>query len=65
MLKIEDTGTYAEFCEAFKSFDREGMGYITAGEMNYMLTTMGKLFVLHFVQVSSKTLSWWASKMSM
>lgn len=42
MIKIEDTGTYAEFCEAFKSFDREGMGYITAAEMNYMLSAMGE-----------------------
>ena len=41
MLKVDDTGSYAEFCEAFKSFDREGQGYITAGEMNYMLTAMG------------------------
>jgi len=41
LLKVEDIGTFAEFCEAFKSFDREGMGYITAGEMNYMLTAMG------------------------
>lgn len=41
-LKVEDTGTYTEFCEAFKSFDREGMGYITAAEMNYMLTAMGE-----------------------
>ena len=42
ILKIDDTGSYAEFCEAFKSFDREGQGYITAGEMMHMLTAMGK-----------------------
>jgi len=42
ILKIEDIGTYAEFCEAFKSFDREGQGYVTAAECNYMLTAMGE-----------------------
>lgn len=42
ILKVDDTGSYAEFCEAFKSFDREGQGYITAGEMTYMLSSMGE-----------------------
>ncbi|WAR27223.1 MLE-like protein [Mya arenaria] len=40
ILKVDDIGTFREFSEAFKSFDREGMGFITAGEMNYMLTSM-------------------------
>ena len=56
ILKIEDTGTYAEFCEAFKSFDREGMGFITAGEMNYMLSAMG-MFFLHLRLQGYKTTS--------
>ncbi|XP_052785048.1 myosin, essential light chain, adductor muscle-like isoform X1 [Mya arenaria] len=42
ILKVDDIGTFREFSEAFKSFDREGMGFITAGEMNYMLTSMGE-----------------------
>lgn len=42
VLQVDDTGTYAEFCEAFKSFDREGQGFITAGEVTYMLTAMGE-----------------------
>lgn len=41
LLEVKDTGTFTEFCDAFKSFDREGMGYITAGEMSHMLTSIG------------------------
>lgn len=40
--------------EAFKSFDREGMGFISLGEMRHMLTVMGifefyNLFEFHIV----------------
>ncbi|XP_063425689.1 myosin, essential light chain, adductor muscle-like [Mytilus trossulus] len=39
--KEKDTGTIQDFMEAFKSFDREGMGFISLGEMRHMLTVMG------------------------
>ncbi|KAL3847144.1 hypothetical protein ACJMK2_018073 [Sinanodonta woodiana] len=42
VLKTTDMGTFAEFKEAFKSFDREGQGYISGGELRYMLTALGE-----------------------
>lgn len=41
IAKETDTGTLQDFMEAFKSFDREGMGYISLAEMRHMLTAMG------------------------
>ncbi|XP_069103590.1 myosin, essential light chain, adductor muscle-like [Argopecten irradians] len=41
IVKEKDTGTKAEFMEAFKSFDREGMGFISLGETRHMLTAIG------------------------
>jgi Ca2+-binding EF-hand superfamily protein len=43
IAKDKDTGTLQDFMEAFKSFDREGMGYISMAEMRHMLTAMGNL----------------------
>lgn len=37
-----DTGTFADFMEGFKTFDREGQGYISAAEVRHMLTCMGE-----------------------
>ena len=37
-----DDGTFAEYREGFKTFDREGHGFISLAELRYMLTTMGK-----------------------
>ena len=39
----KDTGTFADFMEGFKTFDREGQGYISAAEMRNVLTMMGKI----------------------
>ena len=39
--KETDTGTYADFVEGFKTFDREGQGYVSAAELRNMLTMMG------------------------
>ncbi|XP_046573130.1 myosin essential light chain, striated adductor muscle-like [Haliotis rubra] len=38
----KEKGTYRAYVEAFKSFDREGQGYISLAEMNNMLTAMGE-----------------------
>lgn len=35
-------GTSADYMEAFKTFDREGQGVITAGELRAVLTTYGE-----------------------
>jgi Ca2+-binding EF-hand superfamily protein len=37
-----DTGTFADFMEGFKTFDREGQGYISAAEVRHVLTCMGE-----------------------
>ena len=34
-------GTMAEFKEAFKTFDREGQGYINAAELRHVLKSLG------------------------
>ena len=40
----KDTGTFADFMEAFKTFDREGQGYISGAELRHLLSSLGKLF---------------------
>lgn len=37
-----DCGTFADFMEAFKTFDREGQGYIQAAELRHVLTMLGE-----------------------
>ncbi|KAL8609661.1 hypothetical protein ACOMHN_049741 [Nucella lapillus] len=41
MDQVPEWGTFREFQEAFKSFDREGRGYISAAECRNLLTAMG------------------------
>lgn len=39
---MEDTpGTMAEFKEAFKTFDREGQGFINGAELRHVLKSLG------------------------
>ncbi|ESO96150.1 hypothetical protein LOTGIDRAFT_231855 [Lottia gigantea] len=38
---IKDTGTFADFKEAFKTFDREGQGFISSAEMRQVLVSLG------------------------
>jgi len=38
-----ESGTFADFMEAFKTFDREGQGYVAGAEMRHALTSIGKL----------------------
>ena len=44
-----ESGTFADFMEAFKTFDREGQGFINAAEMPHVLTSLGimGLFLYH------------------
>ena len=40
--QIKDSGTFAEFMEAFKTFDREGQGFISAAEVRHVLSSLGE-----------------------
>ena len=37
-----EQGTYADYMEAFKTFDREGQGYISGAEMRQVLSSLGE-----------------------
>lgn len=37
-----DVGTFADFMEAFKTFDREGQGYIAMAELRHVLCSLGE-----------------------
>jgi len=37
-----ESGTFADFMEAFKTFDREGQGFINAAELRHVLTSLGR-----------------------
>ena len=41
--KDTDSGTFADFMEAFKTFDREGQGFISSAEMRHVLTSLGNM----------------------
>lgn len=40
--KDSDPGTFADFMEAFKTFDREGQGFISAAELRQVLVGLGE-----------------------
>ena len=40
-----DTGTFADFMEAFKTFDREGQGFVAAAETRHVLQSLGMYWV--------------------
>lgn len=42
VAKETDCGTFADFMEAFKTFDREGQGYISAAEFRHVLVNLGE-----------------------
>eukprot|EP00178_Gracilaria_changii_P008704 TRINITY_DN2615_c0_g2_i1.p1 TRINITY_DN2615_c0_g2~~TRINITY_DN2615_c0_g2_i1.p1 ORF type:complete len:156 (+),score=28.63 TRINITY_DN2615_c0_g2_i1:78-545(+) len=41
MLQSKEGGTFADFMECFKTFDREGQGFISAAELRHCLSGMG------------------------
>jgi len=46
VLAAKDAGTFADFMEAFKTFDREGQGYVSLAEVRHFLSAMGNLLIL-------------------
>lgn len=39
---MPDKGTFADFNEAFKTFDRESQGFISSAEVRHVLTALGE-----------------------
>ncbi|XP_033760069.1 myosin essential light chain, striated adductor muscle [Pecten maximus] len=37
-----EQGTFADYMEAFKTFDREGQGFISGAELRHVLTALGE-----------------------
>lgn len=42
IIKEKEDGTYADYMTAFRTFDREGQGVISAAEMRNILTSYGE-----------------------
>jgi len=42
VAKETDTGTFADFMEAFKTFDREGQGFISSAEFRHVIGNLGE-----------------------
>ena len=52
MSNESDTGTFADFMEAFKTYDREGQGFINAAELRHVLCSLGLFLDSTFVMSS-------------
>jgi myosin light chain 6 len=42
ILKEKEVGTFADFMEAFKTFDREGQGFISSAELRHVISNYGE-----------------------
>nr|ADR74184.1 myosin light chain protein [Dugesia japonica] len=42
IIQEKESGTFADYMEAFKTFDREGQGFIFLAEMRHVLTMYGE-----------------------
>jgi len=42
LINEKDKGTFADFMEAFKTFDREGQGFISGAELRHLLSALGE-----------------------
>jgi calmodulin len=46
--KMRDTDSEEEIKEAFKVFDKDGNGYISAAELRHVMTNLGEFWSMHF-----------------
>ena len=42
-MKEKEEGTFADFMEAFKTFDREGLGFVSAAESRSVIANYGEI----------------------
>ena len=42
IMKEKQEGTFADFMEAFKTFDREGLGFVSAAEVRHVISNYGE-----------------------
>ena len=47
--KMKDTDSEEEILEAFKVFDKDGNGFISAAELRHIMTNLGNLFIYVFL----------------
>ena len=52
LINEKDKGTFADFMETFKTFDREGQGFISGAELRHVLCSLGKtrtilIYIIH------------------
>lgn len=54
VLLAKAAGTAAEFIEAFKTFDREGQGFISSAELRHCLSAMGRSSEITLIIIQSQ-----------
>ena len=57
--KMKDTDTEEELVEAFKVFDRDGNGFISAAELRHVMTNLGEKLTDEEVQVRRSSLNYY------
>ena len=51
--QVTDTGTFADFMEGFKTYDREGQGMMGMAELRNCLNMMGTSFLCEAIRATT------------